>query len=80
MASHWRAVSVQSLPRCRSTVSEQWSKFDPLSLSGSPALSSVCCTHGARPCWRYCLFSGLEECVQFFNGKLYVLNENQKIG
>jgi len=80
MASHWRAVSVQSLPRCCSTVSEQWSEFDTLSLGGSTALSPVCRAHGARPCWRDRLGRGLEERVEFFNRKLYILHEQQQIG
>jgi hypothetical protein len=71
---------VQSLSRCRKTVGEQWSEFDLLASSRSPAPSSVCRTHGARPYWRYRSFSGLEERAEFFNGKLDVLHEQQQIG
>ena len=66
--------------RCRNTVSEQWPEFDTLSPSRSMALSFICRTHGARPCWHYRLFSGLEERLEFFNRKLYVLHEQQQIG
>jgi hypothetical protein len=72
---HWGAVPVQSLPHRGNAMGEQWPEFDTLSPGGSMAFSSVCRVHIATLHWRDCLFSRLEECLEFFNRKLYVLNQ-----